>query len=127
MLFAASVLAFAIAWTLTMLYLRAAHRLVVQVKSDHRDFWQDTLRAPRWQARHIRFGLYFRFRWFMEPVRPLLRWLLVGSARELSDETRRRHRAAKRLFLASGLSLAATFVLFLFSTGFPLAIRFTAP
>ena len=96
------------------------------VRTDHPEFWRDALGAPGWVAHHRRVGFQFQFRWYMEPVGPLLRWLATGSARNLSEATRLHHREARRLLLASGLALVTTFAVFLRVMGFPFAIRFSA-
>jgi hypothetical protein len=120
-----SLAVFGVSWVVTMLYVRAAHGLVSRLRSDHPEFWREALGAPRFVAHHRRVGWEFQYRFYLQPLRPFLRWLLAGSPVGLSEEIRRRHRTTRRLLLASGLGLLLTFGAFALLTGLPQALRFT--
>lgn len=112
-LFVLSFVAFGAFWVTTMLYLRSAHRLVRQVEADHPEFWRDGLGAPRFVVHHRRRGLTLQIRFYMQPLLPLLRWVLTGSAEGRSPATQRHHRATRRLFLGALLGFAVTIRVFL--------------
>ena len=86
MAFITAVLAFAIFWVTTVLYLRSAHRLVHQVRAEQPDFWRNALGCPRFVAHHRRIGLQFQFRFYLQPLLPFLRWVLAGSPTGLPSE-----------------------------------------
>ena len=110
--FIIAIVAFAIFWVTTVLYVRAAHRLVHQLHVDHPGFWRDELESPRFVAHHRRIGLQFQFRFYLQPLLPFLRWVLAGSAGEFPDEIRNQHRRTKRLLIASALGFLVTLRLY---------------
>lgn len=113
MSFVLSAIVFGIFWVVTLRYLWASYRLVNQVREDHPDFWRGELGAPRFVGHHRQDGLNFQYRFYLEPVLPFLRWLLLGSAAGLTPETQALHRRTRRLLVASAIGFSFTLALFL--------------